>query len=232
MTQNMGVRPDGTMSPCNAKDPNNCRYHKKGSHAPMNQKKMMDWNEKVVAKASKSTQHALSKKSSSHQVTSHPVDGSILKADTLNDNDLQFITRVGRQAASYMMASEKWGDGDVYSHTDFKVRDYSSKDKDKANKLIDYAVRDKDRAWADNMYNRLQNGTIMNNLDVSPDDSHRDVIRKGFKYLVTDPKFSQYMKGFQEEFIVHAENPENEKTESHYSSGSLSGTKRILASIS
>lgn len=233
MTKNMGIGPDGTMSPCRAKDPNHCRFHAKGSHTPMDQKKMNEWNERVNAKAGNKSNSSLSKKNSgSSHVTSKPVDGSILKADTLNDADLQFITRVGRQAASYMMASEKLGDGDVYNHTDFKVRDYSSKDKDKANSLIDYATRDKNRAWADNMYDRLKNGTIMNNLDVGPDDSHRDVIRKGFKYLVTDPKFTEYMKGFKKEFVVHAADPKNEIGEDYYTNGNSKGTRKILSSIS
>lgn len=158
------------------------------------------------------------KASNSGPVVSKPVDGSIFNSDTLNTADMKFIARVGRRYAFTLMQRENSGDGDLQSHTDFHISDDPKSLASLSNETAeDMAFSGGHQKRRDSMYSALKSGTIAEAAGIKPDDDEKTAIRKGAKFISSDPKFISYMKNFQKEFTVHADDPAEEKYDSRIS---------------
>ena len=151
-------------------------------------------------------------------VSSKPVDGSIFNSNSLNTDDMKFIARVGRRYAFTLMQRESSGDGDLQSHTDFHISSDPESLASLSNETAeDMAFSGGHQKRRDSMYSALKRGTIAEAAGIKPDDDEKTAIRKGAKFISSDPKFTSYMKNFQKEFTVHADDPAEEKYDSRIS---------------
>lgn len=225
-------RSDNRESRCRAKDPDHCPYHKPGSHVPYDPDKMAKMNEKVIADEAKNAgRGGALRKSSINHVSSKRVQGSIFNSDTLNKDDMKFLARVGRKYARMRMNSMSSGDGDLQTHTDFSIVDNSEGIKREARSLGEYMAKgDGHSKYADSLYSSLRNGTIADAAGIRPDDDKRTAIRKGAEFIASDPRFPEYMRRFRKEFIVHADDPAEEKYDSRYSerASTAKGAQKIF----
>lgn len=233
MTKLMGTNKNNNReSICKAKDPDHCPYHKPGSHVPYDPYKMMRMNEKVFASEAKNSGNGGAlKKSSSDHVSSRPVRGSIFNSKTLNKDDMKFLARVGRKYARMRMNAMSSGDGDLQTHTDFKVVDDPQERRKQAHNLADYMVNvDGHKKYTDSLYSSLKNGTIADAAGIKPDDDKRTAIRKGAEFIASDPRFPDYMKNFKDEFIVHADDPSRENYDAKYSerASTANGARKVF----
>lgn len=223
----MGVnRSDNRTSRCQAKDPDHCRYHKPGSHQPFNKARMDRMNERVAAE--EATRNGTGGALRKDEVVSRPVDGSILKAGTLNKSDIKLITRLGRR---YVIVRQHYcaNPYDSEAMADFPIKDYSKPDTaeeagkrfgDNLRNGIDELTANRHRKWLDSMYALVENGTMKSNIGVRQGDDKRTVVRKAVRYLITDPKFADYMTEYKKRFIL--------PTPGDPQQGTMAGVRRIL----